>query len=334
MHRVIGKTPKQVSPDLVINLSATTPYTIEAVDEDSVSWFIYLRPYHEAPYTINQDGKLLLKLGDGTVLTLKAEATSRSMNRGKYIADGKYKVEKADLQKIFANGIVKWRMEIDFAEPLEKTYSEDIIGKGLKEIYQVVEPAICQKDIWSTSLSQSEWVASKNATAVNVPYKDFVQDGIRAIVPEKWAIYNTSNLFKGVGLSAFVNSDNMVKWVLTFVLSKTEIFKIKDDLFLRLGGGAILNLPITDQSDEYKDDVYRLQVSCNLTSAEIEKIIDQGILKFQTEIKPPMALSSIDLGNLTVYSEYPNDILGSIIRGQYQYIQNTLNNQKTFESDF
>lgn len=331
MHRVIGKTPISVSPDLVINLSAITPYTEEAVNEDAVLWFIHLRPYSEKSYSINKDGKLLLRLGDGTVLTLNAAEKSNSIKMGGYRADGKYKVEQEDLQKILANGILKWRMEIDFDEPLEKTYSEDIIGKGLKEIYQVVEPAICQKDIWSTSLSQSEWYTSKKATAVSVPYKDFVQDGIRAIVPEKWTIYNTSNLFKGVGLGAFAVKEE-VEWFLSFVLSKTDIFFISDDLFLRLGSGSILNLPISEKSREYEDNICRYMISYKLTTAELEKIIDQGILKFQTAIEPPLASNYQE--NLTVYCEYPNDILGSIIRGQYQYIQNALNDKKTFESDF
>ncbi len=331
-HRVIGKQPISVSPDLVINLSAATPYTTEAVNERDVEWFIHLKPYNEKPYTIKKDGKLLLKLGDGAVLSLTAVEESHSINLGKYRATGKYKVEKADLKKIFANGILKWRMEIDFNEPLEKTYREDIIGKKLKEVYQAIEPAIYQKDIWSTSLSQSEWLASKKATEVDVPYKDFTQEGIRAITNEKFSIYNYSYLFNGVGLSALVTTEGEVKWFLTFLLSRTKQFKMNDDLFLRLGNGSILNLPITDKRDASKDNFYLIQVSYDLTSSEIEKIIDQGILKFQTEITP-LGIMEIK-ENTTVYHEYPNDILGSVIRGQYLYIQNALNNKKTFDSNF
>lgn len=331
-HRVIGKKPISVSPDLVINLSASTPYTIAAVNEDSVQWFIHLKPYNEKPYTIKKDGKLLLKLGDGTVLTLTAVEDSYSINLGNYRADGKYKVEKKDLEKILANGILKWRMEIDFNEPLEKVYNEDIIGKSLKEIYQKIEPAICQKDVWNTSLSQSEWEKSKKTTEVDIPYKDFTQEGIRIITNEKFSFYDLSHLFNGVGLGAFVSPEGDVKWSLTFLLSKKEWFKIKDDLFLHLGNGSILNLPIATENASNKGDFYLMQVSYDLTTAEIEKIINQGILKFQTEFITD-GYSTIK-ENTTVYCEYPNDIVGSIIRGQYQYIQNALNNKKTFNSDF
>lgn len=333
MHKVIGKIPVLVSPDLVVNLSAATPYTIETVNEEAVQWFIHLRPYNEKPYAIRKDGQLLLKLGDGTVLKLYAVEGSKSIRLVNYRADGKYKVGKEDLQKIFTNGILKWRMEIDFDEPLEKTYSEDIIGKSLNTIYQAIEPAILQKDIWSTSLSQSEWASSKQTTAVNVPYKDFIQNGIRTITPEQFSIYNSSHLFKGVGLSAFFTDEGDVKWHLEFLLSRENLFKIQDDLFLRLGNGSILNLSIANQIGESQDDICKIQVSYDLTSYEIEKIINQGILKFQTEIEPPL-MNSVVKENMTVYYEYPIDIIGSIIRGQYQYIQNALNNQKTFDSDF
>ena len=328
-HKVIGKTPIHIDSDLAINLSATTPYTTETVNEDAVKWFIHLKPYYEKPYKVNKGGKLLLKLGDGTTLSLTAEKESQSINLGNYRADGEYMIEKSDLEKIFANGIVKWRMEIDHNEPLEKTYTEDAIGKRLKEIYQIIEPAICQKNVWNSSHSQATWTASKKAAEVTATYRDFMQDGIRNITPDEFTSYDPSHLFQGVALGAFVSNKNEVQWLLTFFLAKNDNFFImRDDLFLRLGDGAILNFPLAKTRDEKQNNLYTMQVAYSLTSTEIEKIVNQGILKFQTKMDPSGNENPI------VYLEYPEDILGNIIRGQYQYIQNTLNRNKTFDTDF
>lgn len=330
IHKVIGKTPIRISPDLDINLSAATPYTIEAVNADSVKWFIHLKPYYEKPYKVNKGGKLLLKLGDGTTLSLTAEKESQSVNLGNYRADGEYMIEKSDLEKIFANGIVKWRMEIDHNEPLEQTYTEEVIGKRFKEIYQIIEPAICQKNVWSSNLSQETWTASKKASEVTVTYRDFIQDNIRNITTDEFTSYDPSHLFQGVALGAFVSNENKVQWMLAFFTKNDNWFRLEDDLFLRLGDGSVLNFPIAKIANG-QNGYYTTRVAYLLTSTEIEKIAKQGILKFQTKYTPKITVLE---ENPPIYLEYPEDILGNIIRGQYQYIQNTLNRKKTFDTDF
>ena len=91
-------------------------------------------------------------------------------------------------------------MEIDHNEPLEQTYTEDVIGKHLNEIYPIIESAICQKNVWSSSLSQATWTASKKASEVTVTYRDFIQDSIRNITTDEFTSFDSSHLFQGVAL--------------------------------------------------------------------------------------------------------------------------------------
>ncbi len=95
---------------------------------------------------IPQGGRMLLKTNNGDVVQLEAlnkgiSGQETNMGYTSFYVNASYPVTIDQLNELFP-GITKVRVELESAEPFEKEFSKDKIGKVLKKDYELIQGAL------------------------------------------------------------------------------------------------------------------------------------------------------------------------------------------------
>lgn len=126
-------------------------YDIEKqIGIDTIHYFLSLQASTLHDYEIPKNGKLLLRLFDGTVIELRNQDIITSYANIEFIgsvmqyrAVGMYEISEVQLMSVINKGITKLRMETN-TTPIDNEWKKDKIGKVLGNQYPQIKAAISQ----------------------------------------------------------------------------------------------------------------------------------------------------------------------------------------------
>ena len=138
--------------DRVVFYAGLGAATIDAEKQagiDSVHYYFHLAASAMHDFQIPEDGKLLVKLFDGSILELRnKDKTYASLefigNIRMYRALGIYPIAESEVQRIISSGVTKIRMETS-TEAIDNNWKKDKIGKVLSTQYPQIKAAISQE---------------------------------------------------------------------------------------------------------------------------------------------------------------------------------------------
>lgn len=124
---------------------------------DSSTTFLSIKAVNASPYKVDKDMQLLIKVADGSVITLRASndynATVRDIHTigntvmSDYSTIVSYCVTESDLVKM-TTGVLKIRMEVSGGY-FEKEFKKDKIGEVVRSEYPEIKKRLSQKKNFS-----------------------------------------------------------------------------------------------------------------------------------------------------------------------------------------
>ena len=129
-------------------LGASTMNFEKEIGIDTIHYSLHIEASVPYDYEIPENGKLLLRLFDGTVIELRNGPTSYASleffgNIRQYKAMGVYDLSESQVKAIIDNGVTKLRMETN-TTPIDNEWKKDKIGKVLGNQYPQIKAAISQ----------------------------------------------------------------------------------------------------------------------------------------------------------------------------------------------
>ncbi len=153
-HRIVTMASENVRnfTDRVVfyaGLSASTMDIERQAGIDSIHYSLHIAASALYDYEIPENGKLLLRLFDGTVMELRNASKSYADlefigNTRMYRAVGIYPLPESQVNAIIEHGVTKLRMETN-ATPIDNEWRKDKIGKVLSTQYPQIKAAISQE---------------------------------------------------------------------------------------------------------------------------------------------------------------------------------------------